>query len=198
MLKHFGVLFWNGLFCVLAEEFLDQLEHNGGQQEHTNQVGDGHETVEGIGNTPDEAQVQGCTQNSNQRIGNIEAKDDLAAEKELCAASTVQTPADDGGEREAAHSDCGKDGYPIAVDRSKAGDGQFCACCAAIVDGNSADQDDQCGHGADHNGVGEYFENAVQTLLYRLVGVSTGMGDGTGTEACFVGEDAAGDTVLHT
>ena len=40
------------------------------------------------------------------------------------------------------------------------------------------------------------------TTLHRhldpLLGISAGVGDGTGTKACFVGENTTGNALLHT
>ena len=51
---------------------------------------------------------------------------------------------------------------------------------------------------ADDDGVGKDLKDAEHTLLDRLFGVGAGMGDGAGAKAGLIGEDAAGDALLHT
>ena len=58
-------------------------------------------------------------------VGNVEGKDNPAAEQELGAPGAVQSPADNGGEGKAAHGHGGEEGHPISIDGGEAGDGQF-------------------------------------------------------------------------
>ena len=154
----------------------DQLHDYGSQQEHGDQVGNGHETVEGVADAPDQAQIHGGAHDGNQGIGNVERQQDLAAQQELSAAGTVKTPAHNGGESKAAHGNGSKNGHPVAVDRSKSANGQLRAGSLAVGNLHTAEQNDQCGHGADDDGIHKDLENAEHTLLHRLIGVGAGMG----------------------
>ena len=62
----------------LCEILLRELEHHGGEQQHADEVGDCHETVEGISDVPSEAQIDGGTDDADQRedhlIGSIDPK----------------------------------------------------------------------------------------------------------------------------
>ena len=176
---------------------LNELQHHRSQQEHSDQVGHSHETVEGIADAPDQTKINSSAHNGNQSIGNVEGQQDLASQQELCAAGTVQTPAQDRGESEAAHGNSSENGDPVTVDSGESGNGQLCAGSLAVGNGYTAQQNDQSGHGADDDGVHEHFEDTKHALLGRIVGVGAGVGNGTGTETGFVGEDAAGNALLH-
>ena len=178
--------------------FLGELQNHRGQQEHGDQVGDGHEAVEGIADAPDQAKIHGCTQDGHQGIGNVEGQQNLASQQEFRAAGTVQTPAHDGGEGEAAQGNGGENGNPVAVNPGKAADGQLRTGSLAVGNLHTAEENDQGGHGADDDGIHEDLEDAEHALLDRISGVGAGMGNGAGTEACLIGENAAGDTLLHT
>ena len=107
-------------------------------------------------------------------------------------------PADDGGEGKAAQCHRRKDGCPAAVGRGKAGDRQLRARSGAVVDRRAAAQNDHSRQRADDDGVRKDLKDAEHALLDRLFRVGTGVGDGTSAKAGLVGEDAAGDALLHT
>ena len=176
---------------------LDQPEHHRRQQENADQVGHCHKAVEGVADAPDQPQIGGGAQNGYQTVGDVERQQDLAAQQELCTARAVETPAHDGGEGEAAHGNGGEDGYPVAVNIGKAADGQLCTCGLSVGDAGAAQQDHQRGQGADDDGIHKHFKDAVKPLLGGIVGIGAGMGDGSGTQTGFVGEDAAGNALLH-
>ena len=90
-------------------------------------------------------------------------------------------------------SDFTKDGFYFTVD------GMYCAYnyrlrnelntdCAPVKEGVVLSKG---------SGKTENLKDAEHPLLDRLFGVSAGVSDGTGAEAGFVGEDAAGDALLH-
>ena len=191
-----GSLF-DSLYVLLLKMCLDELQHHGGQQEHGDQVGHGHETVEGIADTPDQTQVHSGAYDGHQGVGDIEGQQDLASQQELCAAGAVEAPAQNGGEGEAAHGDGGEDGDPVAVDGGEAGDGQLRTGSLAVGDLHAAEEHHQSGHGADDDGVHEHLKDTEHTLLGGVIGICAGMGDGAGTETCFVREDATGNALLH-
>ena len=110
---------------LLCEMFLGQLQQNRRQQTDGDQVGNNHEAVEGIGDTPDQTEVDGSADDGDEGIGDGVDLDALVAEDEFDAAAAVETPAEDGGEGEAAHGNGGEDGDPGTVAGGEAGDGQF-------------------------------------------------------------------------
>ena len=75
--KHFLHLF---LFKI----FLCQLRHCAGKQQQRNQVRDAHQTVEGIGNAPHQAQVHRSTQDGNEGVHHEEGAHDLVAAAKEC------------------------------------------------------------------------------------------------------------------
>lgn len=182
---------------LLAEMFLDQSQHHRCQQEHADQVGHGHKAIEGVADAPDQAQIRGGTQNGHQTVGDVEGQKDLASQQEFSAAGTVQTPAHNGGEGEAAHGHGGEDGDPVAVNAGKAADGQFSAGGLTVGNLHAAEQDHQRSQGADDDGVHKHFEDAIQALLGGIVGIGAGVGDGAGTQTSLIGEDAAGHALLQ-
>ncbi len=80
----------------------------------------------------------------------------------------VQSPADDGGECKAAQRHRREDGRPAAVGGGEAGDRQLGTGRRAVVDRDTAAQDDQRGQCADHNGIRKHLKDAEESLLYRL------------------------------
>ena len=183
---------------LFVKVLFHQGEQLGSQQEQCDQVGDGHEAVGGIGDAPDQTQIQSGAHDCHQRIDSDVRLNDLVSKEELHAAGTVKTPTENGGECEAAHCNGGEDGDPVAVDSSEACDGQFGTGSLTVRNGNAAEKDDQSSHGADDDGVHKDFEDAKHTLLNGLIGVSAGVGDGTGTKTCLIGENAAGNALFHT
>ena len=181
-----------------GKELLGQLDHGAGEQQQCDEVGDAHQAVEGVGDAPQQAQVHGRAQNGHEGVHHKEGLCHLVAvAEEHQEAGAVQTPADDGGKGKAAKRHGGKDGSPAAVGGGKAGDGQLCTGCGAVVHGGAAAQDDHGGQGADDDGVSKHLKDAEHALLHRLFGVGAGMGDGAGAKAGLIGKDAAGDALLH-
>lgn len=68
------------LSCFSFEVLFGQFENSRGQQKYGDQVGDGHKAVEGIGNAPDQAQINSSAHDGYQRVGDVEGQQDLAAE----------------------------------------------------------------------------------------------------------------------
>lgn len=190
-------LFAQGAFLFLGEILFGQLEHHRRQQRHADEVGDRHHAVEGLGDIPQQAQIHRRAEDRHQCVDHHKGLDDLFAEQILTAAGTVQAPAEDGGKGEAAQRHRRKDGDPAAVGAGKAADGQLRTGRCPVGKGGAAAQDNQCGQGADHDGVDEHLEHTEQALLNGILYVSAGMGDGGGTKAGLVGENAAGNALLH-
>ena len=68
---------------------------------------------------------------------------------------------------------------------------------AEVVLQHAGEEDGHGGEGTNHDGVHKYLKDAEETLLYRLLRIGTGMGDGSGTKASLVGEDTAGYALFH-
>lgn len=186
-------------FRIRPQKFLDQFDHRAGKQQQRDEVRDAHQAVEGIGDVPQQAEVHRRAQNGHERVDHEEGPHDLIRlAEELDAAGAVQAPADDGGECEAAQRHRRKDGRPAAVGGGESGDGQLGTGGRAVVHRHPAAQDDQRGQGADDDGIGKDFEDTEHPLLDRLAGVGTGVGDGAGAQTGLIGEDAAGNALLHT
>ena len=82
-----------------------QPDNNTGQAEKGDQIGDRHKAVEGIGNVPNQIQLQG---RAHQDHGNEDDLIDLcalAAQQELAAAGAVEGPAENGGQSEENQTD---------------------------------------------------------------------------------------------
>ena len=192
-----ALLLAEGAFLRPGEILFGKLENDRRKQRHCNEVGDGHHAVEGFGDAPEEIELDSGTNNGNQGIDDHEGLDDLFTEEVLAAAGTVQAPAQDGGEGEAAHGHGGENGDPVAVGAGKAADGQLRAGSRAEGDGHAAAQDDQRGEGADDDGIHKYLKDTEQTLLHRIIDLGACMGNRGSTKTGFIGEDAAGNTLLY-
>ena len=178
---------------LVCEVFLDQVDNNASEQEQRNQVRNCHQTVKGIRDVPEQAEIDGRAEYGDKRINDEERTHDLVGlAQEFDASGAIQSPADDGGEGKAAQRNGGEDGNPAAISRNKAVDGQLRTGSAAVVDRYTAAQNNQSGQSADQDSVGKYLKDAKQTLLDRLVRIGAGMRDGTSTQTGFVGENAAG------
>jgi len=174
-------------FCKI---FLCHLHYNAGQQEHGDQVGNDHESIESLGDAPHESQVHGSAYDSCKGIQHHERHVGAGTEEELDTSRTVQSPANDRRKCETAHRHGGKDRYPTAIDSGESTDGQFRTGSFTVIYGHTAAQDDQRCHSTDDDGVHEYLKDTEEALLYRLLRIGTGVGDGSGTKTGFVGEDA--------
>ena len=90
----------------VSEVLLCQFRHHRGQQEYSDEVGDGHKAVEGIGDVPGDLQLHGCAHDDDQREDNLVNLGGLMAQQELPAAGAVQSPGQNRGqgEQRQAHS----------------------------------------------------------------------------------------------
>ena len=192
-----ALLLAEGAFLRPGEVFLGEFENDRRKQRHGDEVRNGHHAVEGFGDAPEEIELDGGTDNGNQGIDDHEGLDDLFTEEVLAAAGTVQAPAQDGGKGEAAHRHGGKDGDPVAIGAGKAADGQLRAGIRAKGDGHAAAQDNKRGKGADDDGIHKYLKDTEQTLLHRIIDLGACMGNRGSTKTGFIGEDAAGNTLLY-
>lgn len=74
-----------------------QLDHNGAEQQQRDEVGNGHEAVERVGDIPHEREVRNRAGDDHKAENDLIGADDLTAEEELRAARAVECPAEDGG-----------------------------------------------------------------------------------------------------
>ena len=177
--------------------FFCQGDGSSGKQEDTDQVRDSHKSVEGFCNAPEQSEIDRCSDDGYQGVGDHEWFYYFFGKQELDAACSVKSPADDRGESEAAHGNCGENRYPVSVCSGKSGDCQLGTGSSSVVDRNTTHQDNKSSQSTDDDRVGKYFENTEHTLFYRFAGVGTGVGDGTGTKSGFIGKDTAGDAFFQ-
>ena len=80
------------LSCALArEELLRELCHRAGQQEQGHEVRDAHQSVEGVGDAPQQAQIDRRAQNGHEGVDHEEGADHLVGvEQELDAPGAVE------------------------------------------------------------------------------------------------------------
>ena len=183
---------------------LGQLKDHRAQRKHTDQVGDGHEAVEGIGDVPSQAQVHGSADDDDQGVDDLIGLDGLAAQDELPAAGAIQAPAEDGGQGEQAQADGDDQSAELGAEHGAERLGiEGRGALGAVVEGSlvQSQQDGQTGQGADDDGVHEDLEDAVEALLNGVGLGGSRMRHGGGTETGLVGKhaalDAPGDAQLH-
>ena len=174
------------------------MDYRAGKQEYRNQVRDNHQTVEGIRQRPEQAQVHGGTDDCHQRVDNNEGFYDLRSEEIFDAAGAVQSPTQDGGEGKAAKRYRQQDGNPSAEGGGETADGELCTGSFSVIDVDSAAENGQGGQRADYDGVGENLKDSPHALLNRVGYIGAGVGDGSGTQTGLVGKDSPGHTSSHT
>ena len=81
-----------------------------------------------------------------------------------------------------------------AINRAEGGCDQFTARLLAEGDVHAADDNGQCGQGADQDGVYEYLEDTENPLLYRTFTVCGCVRDRRGTQPGLVGESRSSQT----
>ena len=84
------------LFSQSREMLLRHLDDHGAQQQQRDEVRDGHEAVERVGDIPHELQVRDRASHNDEAEDDLIGADDLAAKEELRAARAVKRPAEDG------------------------------------------------------------------------------------------------------
>ena len=180
--------------------------HHAGQGDHGDQVGDGHEAVEGVGDVPGQGQVHGGAHHNDDDEDDLVGPDGLGAEDELTGTGAVQRPAQHRGvgEQGQAHGDQ-QGAELVAEDGAEGGHVQAGVALDAVVQVQASAlggaEDGQTGQGADDDGVHEDLEDAVDTLLHRVGLGGGGVGHRRGAQAGLVGEHAAlhapGDAQEH-
>ena len=74
-------------------------DHNTGQANQRNQVGDCHQAVQGVSDTPSQAQFHRRADEDDHQEDDLIGLNRLRAKEEFAAPGAIQRPAQDGGER---------------------------------------------------------------------------------------------------
>ena len=180
---------------------LRHLDDHGAQQQQRDEVRDGHEAVERVGDIPHERQVRDRAGHNDEAEDDLIGADDLAAKEELRAARAVERPAEDGGRGKQQQADRkNQRARLVAEDCGKARDrrGNARSCRVAVIAVRRAGAEDNKGRErADDDGIHKDLKDAVKALLDGVLFRGGGVRDGRGAEARLVGEDAAADALGH-
>lgn len=115
---------------------LRHLDDHGAQQQQRDEVRDGHEAVERVGDIPHERQVRDRAGHNDEAEDDLIGADDLAAKEELRAARAVERPAEDGGRGKQQQADRkNQRARLVAEDCGKARDrrGNARSCRVAVI-----------------------------------------------------------------
>ena len=84
--------YYLGLLRFFGKELFHQLDHRSGKQQQRDQVGDGHQAVEGIRNAPQQAQVHGSAQDGNAglSVSRVGGSAQIKAMKKIAAPIRVE------------------------------------------------------------------------------------------------------------
>ncbi len=187
---------------------LGDLHHFAGKQDDGDQVGDGHESVAGVGNVPDQIAFNDGGGNDQNHVDNFESQNAYlggffteGSENEFGGLFTIIGPGQNGGEGEERQDNREADSAENAEIAGEGGQrqGGVGRGSGEGFDGTRLDvggEEEKGGQGTNDEGVEEDFENAPETLLYRFPGFGSGMSHHRGTKTCFVGEDTPGHTLF--
>jgi len=139
------------------------------QHRQNNQIRNGHQAVNGFRKEPHRAGFQHRSHDNRKGLQNHKAFPHMITEQILGTANTVKAPAQNRGNGKAAQCQRNDQTNPIPTDIGKCLSRQGDAHILPIWDRNSADQNDQCSHCADHNGIEKYLHNAHHALLCRVI-----------------------------
>ena len=186
----------NVIFCDLHDQRT--------QNNNTDQVGEHHHSVEGVGNVPCQRRGHHGAQHNGDQVNDLKNDSSLGAKQIFPSLAAVVRPAQNGGKGEKEHGD----GDEAAADIGPAKHGVECAANqgrvrvagqnfagAQVI--SAAGQHHQSGHGANDHGVGEHLKDAPHTLLYGFFYIGVGVDHNRRTEACLVGEYAALEALGH-
>ncbi len=171
------------------------MRHDAGEGEEGDQVRDGHETVQNIGERPNDIEVHEaagkCHRDEDDAIGH----DGFDAEEINGATFTVVVPSEDGGESKEDETRGEHIATESRVHRGESRIRESCAVEAIIPD--AGDDDGEAGQRTNDDGINEGTGHGNETLLRRPTRFRRCRDNRRRTEAGFVGEEAAGDTALH-
>lgn len=173
-----------------------QLDDDDRAGQHTDQVRDHHQSVEGVRNVP-------CQRGGHERARHDHQHEDYAVNSHCLDAAeifhtfgAVVRPAEYGRVCEQKDAQCDKFAAECAEYRFKRGGdhrgiGDVCGKGAGLKIDYTGGQNDKRGHCADDDGVCKYLKDAPHALLDRLLDVGVGVNHDRRAETCFVGEDSA-------
>ena len=169
-----------------------ELRHDAGEGEEGDEVRDGHEAVEGIGDVPHHVERGDRADDNDDDEQDLIALRDLEAEQILHAAAAVERPAEDRGKCEKRQRQ--RDEHRGELDAEHGGERARDELGADLLAEGDVDAAADDGHGrqrADDDGVGEDLKDAVQALLDGALGIGRRVRDGRGAEARLIGEGAS-------
>ena len=85
------------LFSQSREMLFRHLDDDGAQQQQRDEVRNGHQAVERIGDRPYKREIRDRAADDHKAEDDLIGADDLAAKEELRAARAIERPAEDGG-----------------------------------------------------------------------------------------------------
>ena len=177
------------------EEDFELVRHDAGEGEEGDQVRDGHEAVQNVGQGPDDIEVHEAAGKGHGDEDDAIGNDGFDAEEIDGATFPVVVPSEDGGESE--EDEAGGE-HVAAEGRVHGGESrvrQSRAVEAAVPD--AGDDDGEAGQGADDNGIDEGTGHGNETLLSRPARFRSSRDNRCGAEAGFIGEEATGNPALH-
>ena len=180
---------------------LRHLDDHGAQQQQRDQVRDGHEAVERVGDIPHERQIRDRAGHNDEAEDDLIGADDLAAKEELRAARAVERPAEDGGCGKQQQADRQNDRARLRAEDAREardrGRNARSRVVAVIAVRRAGAEDDKGRERADDDGIHKDLKDAVKALLDGVSFRGGGVRDGRGAEARLVGENAAADALGH-
>ena len=139
---------------------LGQLCYHTGQGEQCHEVGNGHETVEGVCDIPDHIQRSGGAHHNHNGEDELIDLGGLHAEQILDASGAVERPAENGGVGKEDQRDGNEQGSELLTKHSCEGTGdQLGTGLDPEGDVHAADNDRQSGQCADNNGIHKHFKD---------------------------------------
>ena len=174
------------------------LDHQAAEGQQADQVGQYHQAVEHIGQTPDQIHFQGGTYHDKDHHDHGVQFGGPLAEQGLHIDLAEEIPADDGGEGEEQHTDGHKGVAEGAKGGVEGGLGQGGTLEGAVhrLEHTGGD-DDQGSQGEHHKGVDKHAHHGNNALILGLFHLGHGVGVRGGAHTGFVGEQAPGHAVPH-
>ena len=199
------------LIHLTVDVVLGDLDNQRDHKQNTDQVGDHHKTVEGIGDVPSKGRGKHRTEDNGDYVDNAEDKGSLCTEEVLPGLGAVVGPAKHGGEGEEEHSD----GYELATEINS--EVKYLVECTAhkgrvgeslrdltglgieyATVESTGGENYESGHGTNDHSVCKYLKYTPHTLLNGLLNAGVGVNHNGRTETCLVGEHAALEAVGHS
>ena len=172
-----------------------QLEDDRREREQGDEVRNRHQSVKSVCDIPYRVDRADTAHNDDDAEEDLIRTHCFHTEQILNAACSVQGPAEDRGIREHHQREGHKKRRRLGAEDGGEGRGnQFTARFLTEGDVHAADDNGQCGQGADQDGVYKYLEDTEDPLLYRSFAVRCRVRDRSGAKAGFVGERGSSQT----